>query len=98
MEQQYRPIGLDTVVVRDSSLPATGVDDDLVILNIATGRYIGLDHIGREIWERIATPTTVSGLCDTLARRYRAGADQIAEDVTAFLHELADQSLIRIAA
>jgi len=90
------PIGPDSVVVRDPALPATRVDDDLVILNIATGRYVGLDDIGRHIWERIETPVRVGNLCEALAREYRGDADAIAVDVLAFLREMADEALIRI--
>jgi hypothetical protein len=98
MSRKSRPIGPGTIVVRDSALPATPVDDDIVILNIATGRYVGLDEIGRDIWERIAEPITVGDLCAALAPRYRADADRIAEDVSAFIQELADEALIRIEA
>ena len=83
-------------MTRDAALPATRVDDDLVILNIATGRYVGLDDIGRRIWEMIEAPMRVGDICEALARHYRGSADTIAADATAFLAELADEGLIRV--
>lgn len=91
---EMESIGMDTVVVRNPDLPAAPVDDDLVILNATRGQYIGLDDIGREIWDGLATPTSVKDLCATLSRRFNASVDTIARDVTIFIRELADQGLI----
>jgi len=96
MENRSGPIGPESVVVRDAALPATRVDDDLVILNIATGRYIGLDDIGRRIWDMIETPVRVGDICDMLSRHYRGTPEAIAADAMAFLGEMADEALIRV--
>lgn len=87
-------INRDSVITRNSNLPVTRVDDDLVILNIATGRYVGLDDIGRTVWDRIEQPMRVGDLCDALARDFRGDADVIADDVLAFLSGMAAEALI----
>jgi len=96
LQKPYQPIGLDHVVTRDAALPATRVDDDLVILNIATGRYIGLDDIGRHIWDMIEAPMRVGDICEALAQQYRGDADAIAADAKTFLEELAGEGIIRV--
>lgn len=89
-------IGMDTVVVRNPDLPAAPVDDELVVLNVARGQYIGLDDIGREIWDGLAMPTSVHDLCVALSRRFNASVETIAKDITIFIRELVDQDLISI--
>ncbi|WP_157215752.1 PqqD family protein [Flavisphingomonas formosensis] len=91
-------IGPDTIVVRNPDMPATCVDEELVILNVETGRYVGLDSIGRRIWDAIEMPTRVGDLCTSLAREFRGDAAAVEEDTTAFLHELAREALIGIQA
>jgi len=96
MQQDAQPVSRDSVVVRDPQLPASRVDQDVVILNIATGRYSGLDEVGRRIWEAIESPVRVGALCDRLASQYRGDPLVIEQDVIRFLGQLRDESLIRV--
>jgi hypothetical protein len=91
-------IGMDTVVVRNPDLPEAPVDDDLIILDVARGHYVGLDAIGREIWDGLASPITLADLCAKLSRRFNASVETIAQDVAVFIRELLDQGLISIQA
>ena len=56
-------IGLSSVVVRRDGLMTAPVDDEIVILNIESDNYVGLDSIGRAVWELIAEPREVIELC-----------------------------------
>ena len=87
----------DTVIVRNAALPATAVDGDLVILNMATGNYLGLDDIGRRVWDLLETPLRIDDLCTALAQEYRGPAEEIGRDVLTFLEELAAEGAIRAA-
>lgn len=91
-------IGMDTVIVRNPDLPAAPVDDDLVILDVARGHYVGLDAIGREIWDSLAAPIALNDVCARLSLRFNASAETIAQDVTMFIRELVDRGLISIHA
>lgn len=89
-------IDRDSVVVREQHLPSSRIDEEIVILNVATGRYNGLDEIGRHIWESIDSPIRVSDLCDGLAARYRGDAEVMERDTIHFLNQLLHESLIRV--
>jgi hypothetical protein len=65
------------------------IGDELVMMNSATGRHIGLTETGRRIWEILETPSTIGQACTVLAAEYDAGADEMAADVESFLRELA---------
>jgi hypothetical protein len=91
-------IGSETMIARNNSLPAATVDDDLVILNIARQSYVGLDAIGRAVWDELAEPQRVDAVCRTMATRYADTSGALHADVEAFLGEMLAEGLIVVAA
>lgn len=89
-------IELDTVVCRVPDLLSTPLDDEIVILNLASDHYVALDDIGRRIWDLVSEPRTVSSLCELLGREFADPEDQIRTDVLAFLNDMADESLLNV--
>jgi hypothetical protein len=88
------PLSLDSTVVRTSGLMTTPVDRDFVILNPARDNYVGLDVIGRRIWEFLAVPCRISELCLRIAGEFPGDSREIATDILAFLNELASEGLL----
>ena len=86
------------VIVRKRNVLSTAIADDLVILNEATESFIGLDTIGRRIWDLLETPVRVDDLCDRLANDYAGDRTSIDRDVRAFLVELKAEGLIELLA
>ena len=84
------------MVVRVEGLLSTTVDDEVVILNPERDNYVGLNAMGREIWELLHQPREVDELCRTLGELYREPPERIAEDVLAFLAEMLDEGLMRV--
>jgi hypothetical protein len=95
-EKSAMPIELTTCIVRTKGLTSELVDEDLVILNLASDNYIGLDEIGRRIWELIETPRRVDELCQQLSQEFNATPEQIAVDVLPFLAELESEKLAHV--
>lgn len=90
------PIDSTTTVTRVVGLMAQPVDEDLVILNLATNNYIALDAIGRRVWELLAKPQRVDDLCAQLSLEFDATSEQIVLDVTRFLEELAGEQMLTV--
>jgi hypothetical protein len=82
--------------VRVTHLLTAPVDDEIVILNPRSDNYIGLDAIGRAIWDLLETPLDVGALCERLANTFDATSEQIAADVVPFLEELVQEGLVRV--
>lgn len=76
---------------------STPLDGDIVILNPVRDNYVGLDEIGRRIWELLATPGKAGDLCLKMAQEFPGDPKQITTDVLAFLNELATEGLIDVA-
>ncbi|HEX9022749.1 MAG TPA: PqqD family protein [Geobacteraceae bacterium] len=92
------PIEPGSMVVRAENLMSTPIDDELVILNMDRNNYMGLDDIGRRVWDLLAEPRRMDDLCNRLSLEYEATPEQIASDLLPFLEELRDEGLIRLIA
>lgn len=85
-----------TVVSRSQTVFFTEVDQDLVIMAPDHGEYVGLDEVGREIWNRLEHPIPVHALAAALAEIYDAPPERIEEDARSFLDQLHGKGLIVI--
>jgi hypothetical protein len=90
--------GLQTVVTRVGNLRSAAVDTDIVIMNLPNSNYVGLDAIGRRIWDMLETPSRVDDLCRRLTDEFAGEPEQITRDAIAFLNELYAEKLITVAA
>lgn len=76
------------------------VAGEMVLLDLASGQYFGLDPVGSRVWERLSEgPASVAALCDVIEAEFDAPRDRIESDLIALVTQLADQRLIaRVAA
>lgn len=88
------PLELTTFITRTENLLTTPADNDLVILNLASDHYVGLDPVGRRIWELLETPQRVNDLCQQLGQEFNGPAECIRDDVLKFLNQLEHEGLI----
>jgi hypothetical protein len=87
-------IGEETRIHRTASVLTAEVDKQIVMMDIESGRYLGLDDIGSVIWQRLETPRTFGELVDSLVEDYDAERAVIAQDVRELLKEMAAQSVV----
>lgn len=89
-------MNLNTMIARADELMSSPVDDELVLLNLAHNNYIGLDRIGRRIWELLATPQRIGDLCRRLSEEFAGEPEEIEADVLAFLDELVGEGMVHV--
>lgn len=87
-------IGAMTRVKRRDTVLSANIGDDLVLMSVSRGTYCGVDQIGADIWARLAEPTPVRALCESLVLEYEADPATIERDVIALLNRMAEQHLI----
>jgi hypothetical protein len=64
-------ITLESVISRnESNFLANPVGDEIIILNMETGDYLGLNQVGSDIWDLLEAPITVQKIIDKLIDRY----------------------------
>lgn len=79
-------------------IPETSVNqkvgDELVILNLETGHYFGLDEVGARMVELLEEHGQVDKVAAILAEEYDAPEAQIKNDLEELLRELVKNKLI----
>lgn len=71
------------------------VGGELVLLDLNSGQYFGLDVVGGRFWELLSDePRNLSELCDHIESEFDAPRDQIEADLIALAKDLQDQELI----
>jgi hypothetical protein len=89
-------ITLDSVVSSRPDLVAAPMDDKLVMLDLAQGKYFGLDNIATVIWTAIAAPVRVADLCAELVERYDVAPETCQADTLEFLNWLREEGLVEV--
>lgn len=93
--KEPKPIGEETMIQRSESVLTAAVEQELVMMDARSGRYIGLDDIGSVIWQRLETPCKFGQLIDGLVADYDAERAAIAADVRELLTDMAAHGVVR---
>ena len=76
---------------------AADVGDKHVLMNVDQGIYLGLDAVGKCIWERLEQPRTIARLCEELETVYQVlDRARFQREVTDFLDTLRLHGLIEV--
>ncbi len=86
-----------TLISRNQGLLVAPVHDEIVMMDIESGHYYGLDDIGSVIWQRLETPCTFDTLVDGLVTDYDAERAVIAEDVRKLLSTMAEHKVVALS-
>ena len=89
-------ISENSVIQKSKEILMSVVDNEAVILGIKSGKYIGLNEIGTEIWIRLDQPIKISRLIQEFAEVYDEKEIIIRNQVMEFLTMLHNKSLIQI--
>ncbi|WP_439813826.1 PqqD family protein [Zavarzinia sp. CC-PAN008] len=84
----------DTVTIC-ADVISTEIDGELVLMDMANGRYIGMNAIATVVWRELEQPRQVGALCRALADRFEAPPGVIERDVLDLLCQMAEKQLIR---
>jgi len=79
----------DDVIWRDLS-------DEVVILNLATGVYFGLDGAGEQMWHQLVEQPSLEKALESLNKQFDVEPDQLRRDVEDLLNQLAEKGLVRL--
>ncbi len=89
-------VNLDSVVEVKPGLVTAPMDDKLVMLDLAKGKYYGMDDIATAIWTAMANPVRVDDLCTHLMSRFDVDEETCRADTLDFLNQLHDEGLLKV--
>lgn len=72
------------------------VGEELMLLNLATEEFFGLDVVAGDIWRQLQEGKSMQEALDTLLRMYDVSEVQLRADIERFVHELVDKQLVEI--
>ncbi len=73
------------------------VGDEVVVLDLATGTYFGLDPVGARMWKLMTEGKTLGEVCDRMLQEYEVTREELEGDTRRLAEELNAQGLIQIA-
>ncbi|MCW3124003.1 MAG: hypothetical protein JWQ38_3495 [Flavipsychrobacter sp.] len=87
----------DTVVVRnDKKFITSPIGDEIVMMSIESGNYIGINEVASTIWKKLETPLTVKDLVTYLLASYDIGEKECEEKTIAHLDDMLKKNMISI--
>lgn len=76
---------------------SSDLGDELMMMNIDRGVYIGLNPMGAEIWRLIETPRASDAICAALVDRFEVDPATCRAEVDAFIDKMAARGLVMVA-
>ena len=76
------------------SYAETAIDDEIVVMSLASGDFFSLTGIARDIWLRIDGTLDRDGLVADLALEYGVPETTVGADVDAFIVQLRDAGFL----
>ena len=84
----------DTFTVSDDVV-SREVGGEMVLLDLESGQYFGLDTVGGRIWELLSErPRSLKELSDAIEAEFDAPRSRIESDLLALAKQLSEQELI----
>ncbi len=84
----------ETPLLASNEVCVTGIDGELVMLDVESGMYFGIDGCGVRMWELLAEPITPHAIGGRIADEFDVAPEQAREDALAFCVRLHDAKLV----
>jgi hypothetical protein len=85
-----------SVIVRnEDQFISNPVGEETIILNLATGDYLGLNTVGAFIWDTLKEPVSVSQLITRLMETYAVDEDTCTRQTLEYLGKMDGFGLLR---
>ncbi len=76
------------------SVVARALEDETVLLNLATEEYYSVNEVGTRVWELADGVHSISAIVDTIVTEYEADYSEVLADVLALLDSLLAEKLV----
>jgi hypothetical protein len=89
-------VSVDSVVSTGKDLVFSNVADEVVILDLKSGVYHGLESVGARAWELMVEPRAVREVRDALCDEYDVEPQQCESDLLRLIEELKSHGLVEV--
>ncbi len=72
------------------------LDDEMVILDLKSEKYFGLDEVGTVMWNELTSAQSIEHAFDVLLQQYDVTPEQLRSDIQDLLQQLLDKQLLEL--
>jgi len=87
---------IDGKVTIPKQVMARRVGEEVVLLDLVTGTYFGLDPVGSRVWELLSAGQTLAQVLNTVLDEYEVSPETLKLDIQALMQELLARGLVAI--
>lgn len=86
----------DSVIVVAEDLKVATLEGEAVVLDLKVGHYYGVNNTGSLVLELAEQPIPVNEIIEALRHEYEVDAEQLKQDILAFLQDMESKQLIQV--
>ena len=75
---------------------AQEVDGEMVLLDMESENYFGLDEVGTSIWQAMQEKETLKEVLELLLEQYEVEEEMLENDLSDFVRKLQESGLIKV--
>ena len=91
------PAATDDRVAPAPDVLSRTLDGEAVLLDLASGRYFGLNEVGTRVWELLGAGKSIAEIREVLLAEFDVPPDVLERDVSELLDALRSRGLVRPA-
>jgi len=89
-------MNLDQKVIFAETVFAQEVDGEMVLLDMESENYFGLDEVGTSIWQAMQEKETLKEVFEVLLEQYEVEAEVLENDLSDFVDKLVESGLVKV--
>ncbi|MGB5505541.1 MAG: PqqD family protein [Sulfurovum sp.] len=89
-------MNLDQKVTFAETVFAQEVDGEMVLLDMESENYFGLDEVGTAIWQAMQEEATLQEVLEVLLDQYDVEAEVLERDLSDFVGKLLESGLVEV--
>ncbi len=89
---------LSQKITFSQSVFAQEVDGEMVLLDMESENYFGLDEVGTAIWQAMQENENLQEVFEVLMEQYEVEAEVLQNDLSEFVDKLLESGLVKVEA
>ncbi len=89
-------MNLEQSIVFSGTIFAQLVDDELVLLDMESEKYFGLNEVGTSIWQAMQENKKLQDVYEVLLEEYDVTPEVLKEELMSFVASMSDAGLITL--
>jgi ornithine carbamoyltransferase len=89
-------MNLNKKITFEDTVFAQEVDGEMVLLDMNSENYFGLDAVGTDIWQAMQENGSLQNVLETLLAQYEVEEDVLKKDLLTFLEKLQESGLVQV--